>query len=555
MTLLSEKDQKQKDKLTKIRKEEEEAAAEREANKLGLEYLNLFLLPVDVDAITIIPEEKARAAELAIIQKDEGGLKIAVRNPGIAEAQKLIDELKNTYIITLFFVSKNSLEKAFQVYKTIKGVREDITGKVGISQETIEKFKKEITNSDVVKDKITALQSQDISLILEIIIGGALSLDASDIHIEPEEKQVRLRYRLDGMLHNVAFFDFKIFKLLISRIKLLSGLKINVTDAPQDGRFTIGAGTSYQIEVRTSLLPGPYGESVVLRILDPKAISVTMDQLGFEKYDREAIDKELAKPNGMIIVTGPTGSGKTTTLYAFLQKLNTPDIKIITIEDPIEYHIEGISQSQIEPERNYTFASGLRSILRQDPDVILVGEIRDLETTEIALHAALTGHLVFSTLHTNNAVGTILRFIDVGAKPAIIAPAINIAMAQRLVRKLCSVCKKKTKIGNEQLAKIKEILKDVPAKAEPPKLDENFEIYEPVGCEKCNKTGYKGRVGIVELLPIDDEVEQFIAAGNITELQLETLAKKKGMIEMKQDGFLKVLKGLTDIGEVERITG
>lgn len=544
-------EEKQIEKLAEIRRQEEEAAVKREAAKLNLPYLDLKLIPVSVEALTIIAEEKSRAGQLAIIQEADSGLQIAVRDPKLLQAKELLDELGKKYKINIFIVSPKSLEKAFQGYKTVKAETAAISGRIEISLETIEKFKKELISTPVIKERISALPPNEASSILELMIGGSLSLSASDIHIEPEEKQVRLRYRLDGMLQNITFFNFKTFKLLLARIKLLSGLKINVADAPQDGRFTIGAGKE-QIEIRTSVLPGPYGESVVLRILDPKAISVTLEQLGFAEYDLEVIEKEIEKPNGMILVTGPTGSGKTTTLYAFLKTLNTPDVKIITIEDPIEYHIEGISQSQVEPERNYTFASGLRSILRQDPDIILVGEIRDLETAEIALHAALTGHLVFSTLHTNDAAGTILRLLDTGAKPPIIAPAINLAIAQRLIRKLCSECKKRVKISKEELNKMKEILKNLPSKVKTPKLDESVEIYQAVGCHKCNQTGYKGRIGVFELFIIDEDAEQLITT-NPTESQLQSLALKKGMITMKQDGFLKILKGMTDIKEIERI--
>lgn len=531
--------------LKSIRQREEEASVKREAQKMGLPYLDLSILPVSSEAIVLIPEEKARLGQLASFQQDASSIHVAVRNPNDKNSKEIIDALKKKYKVNLFIVSQKSLKRALEVYKTAKIVREGASGHIAISLETIEKLKKELITPTAVKQKIDSLSAQTASLVLESIISGALNLGASDIHIEPEEKSVRLRYRLDGLLTNITFFDFKIFKLLLSRVKLISGLKINITEAPQDGRFTIGAGKE-PIEVRTSVLPGPYGESVVLRILDPKAISVTLEQLGFTEHDLKIVENEIEKPNGMILVTGPTGSGKTTTLYAFLKKLNTEDVKIITIEDPIEYHVDGISQSQVTAERNYTFASGLRSILRQDPDIILVGEIRDLETAEIALHAALTGHLVFSTLHTNDAVGTILRLLDTGAKPPIIAPAINLAIAQRLIRKLCSECKKKMKITSEQLDKLKKVLiKNIPP---------NPEIYQAVGCNKCNNTGYKGRIGIYELFLIDEDAEQLITS-NPTESQLKALALKKGMVTMKQDGFLKVLKGITSIEEVERIVG
>ena len=290
--------------------------------------------------------------------------------------------------------------------------------------------------------------------MLEIILAGALSADASDIHIEPQEKQVRLRFRLDGVLHDILLFDYKIYNLILSRIKLVSGLKLNIHNQAQDGRFSIKINEG-ATEVRTSVIPEAYGESIVLRILNPKSISISFDALGIDKDLMNILEKELKKPNGMILTTGPTGSGKTTTLYAFLRKIYTPETKIITLEDPVEYHLPNIVQTQVEESIGYSFSAGLRSVLRQDPDIIMVGEIRDLETAKTAINSALTGHLVLSTLHTNNAAGTIPRLVDLGVNPASIAPAVNISMAQRLVRKLCGKCKEKQPASESESATIK----------------------------------------------------------------------------------------------------
>jgi type IV pilus assembly protein PilB len=290
-------------------------------------------------------------------------------------------------------------------------------------------------------------QSYKISRLLEIIIAGALALKASDVHIEPEEKFVRIRYRLDGVLTDILHFDKETFRLLLSRIKLLSGMKLNLTGA-QDGRYSIILENT-EIEIRTSILPSAYDESIVMRVLNPTSISVPLESLGIPRKLLSVLLKEIDKPEGMILTTGPTGSGKTTTLYAFLRKVYTPEIKVITIENPIEYHLEGIVQTQVNTDKGYTFLEGLRSALRQDPDIIMVGEIRDRETAEIAVNSALTGHLVFSTLHTNNAAGTFPRLIDLGVNPKVITSALSVSMAQRLVRKLCPECMKKIKLKVE----------------------------------------------------------------------------------------------------------
>jgi type II secretory ATPase GspE/PulE/Tfp pilus assembly ATPase PilB-like protein len=424
-----------------------------------------------------------------------------------------------------------------------------ITGQVLVPESDF----KEIKNLSKFKEKVEEFLTSNVTQILESILGGAISLEASDIHIEPEEKKVKLRLRLDGILHDTLNFDFKTYQSLLSRIKLLSGLKLNITDRPQDGRFTVLMGKTI-IEIRASTLPAEYGESIVLRLLNPKSL-IELEKLGLRKDLIEIFEREIKRPNGMIIVTGPTGCGKTTTLYAILKKINTPEIKIITIEDPIEYHLEGISQTQVDPAKGYDFANGLRSIMRQDPDVILVGEIRDLETAEIACQAALTGHLVFSTLHTNDAAGAVARLVDLGVRPVSIAPAINMVVAQRLPRKVCQDCVKFSEPSKEELEKIKNGLAGVKKEVLPPSFfKENFKIPKAVGCENCNFTGYRGRIGIFETFLVDDEMERFILT-NPSIVDMRNLAIKKGMVLMHQDGLIKVLEGITTIEEVERVTG
>ncbi len=426
-----------------------------------------------------------------------------------------------------------------------------ITGEIEIPQNIIKDVQLEVKNISDFKKKIESSFGKITSELLEIILVGAINLGSSDIHIEPEEEKIKMRVRIDGILEDVLLFDPKIYRPLLSRIKLLSKLKLNVTNRPQDGRFSILIKDA-PIEIRASSLPAEYGESIVLRILDPKNL-ISLEMLGLRKDLLEIFEKEIKKPNGMIIVTGPTGSGKTTTLYAVLKKLNRPEVKIITIEDPIEYHLEGISQTQVDSKRGYDFANGLRSIMRQDPDIVLVGEIRDLETAKIALQASLTGHLVLSTLHTNDAAGTIARLQALGEKPVNIAPAINMAIAQRLVRKVCKKCGGLKTISAEQLKETKKALRNIPKRIKVPKLTEKTKIPQVKGCEYCNFTGYKGRKAIFESLLIDDEMENFILKSPSIS-SLRKLAEKKGMVSMRQDGFLKVLEGITAIEEVERVT-
>ncbi|MBX4209568.1 GspE/PulE family protein, partial [Candidatus Parcubacteria bacterium] len=426
-------------------------------------------------------------------------------------------------------------------------------GALDISSEDIRTFLSQIKSVEDVKKSITEIlklkKGFRISKILEIVLSGGLANKASDIHIEPEESYVRLRYRLDGVLTDILQFDLETFGLLLSRIKLLSGLKLNIKSEAQDGRFSVKIGED-DIEIRTSILPGAYNESVVMRLLNPKSIQVPLEDLGIPTKLLGIILKEIAKPNGMILTTGPTGSGKTTTLYAFLRKIHKPDIKIITIEDPIEYHLPGIVQTQVNSEKNYTFALGLRSALRQDPDVIMVGEIRDSETATTAINSALTGHLVFSTLHTNDAAGAFPRLIDLGVNPRVISSAVTIALAQRLVRKLCPACKKEEPIASPDKESIERVLASIADKSEIPEKHDTY--WKPVGCAACNQTGYQSRVGLYEGIVVDAALNKVIET-SASEQEIAKAATAQGILTMLQDGVLKVLRGVTSLQELERV--
>ncbi len=438
-------------------------------------------------------------------------------------------------------------------YSSASGGR--ITDEMNVSEEKRNRIKDEIKNVADFEKEIADASNKDTSELLEIIMGAAIYLGASDIHMEPEEIDIKVRLRIDGLLQDASRIDPKVYQSLLSRIKLLSGVKLNVTDRPQDGRFSVLLGDKKEeaIEIRVSVLPSEHGESTVMRVLNPKSL-IGLEDLGLRPDLFSLFDKEIKKPNGMIIITGPTGSGKTTTLYAFLNRIQNPEIKIITIEDPIEYHLSGISQTQVNPTKGYDFASGLQAIVRQDPDVILVGEIRDQKTCQIAIQAALTGHLVFTTLHTNDAAGTVSRLISLGADLTNIGPAVNLAVAQRLARKVCKECKEMETVSKDELAKLKEGLKNIKDSVKLPIIDEKTKIARGKGCKACNFTGYRGRVGIFEAILIDDEMEKSVIKNpSIAAFREEAI--RRGMVTMYQDGLIKVLNGETTIEEVERTTG
>lgn len=545
---------KQNQRINDLHKQEEERLAQMMAQKHNLPYVDLSVVPINIDALRFIGEIDAREGQMGAFSSADKQVSIAILSPNNAKAKEVIDHLvEKGYKVDIFMVSHASLEKIWSHYKDLSFSFETKSGALDIANEQITDFLKEVHTVNDVTRLITEVlemkKSYRISRILEIILAGAIATGVSDVHLEPEESYVHLRYRLDGVLVDITNLDTDTYKLLLSRIKLISNLKLNVGSA-QDGRFSIKIDTQ-EIEVRTSVLPGAYNESVVMRILNPNAISVPLEDLGIHPKLLTILLKEISKPNGMILNTGPTGSGKTTTLYAFLKKVHVPGIKIITIENPIEYHLPGIVQTQTDEKKNYTFAEGLRSAVRQDPDIIMIGEIRDEETAEIAVNSALTGHLVFSTLHTNNAAGTFPRLIDLGVNAKTLSSAINIAMAQRLVRKLCSECKKKVELAGKNKELVSLILSGITDKQY---LDgvEDTHIYESVGCDACNHTGYKGRIGIYEAIQMDEQIEQ-VAMNNPSEREIAKAAQHQNLLTLRQDGIIKVLKGVTSIDELERI--
>lgn len=545
---------KQNKRIEDLRKEEEEKLTEALSSKYGIPYLDLTVTPINIDSLRIISELETREAQIAVFNEINKVVSVGVLSPNNPKTQEALDRIRlKGYTLELFLVSHASLSKVWDRYKDLSYSFETKSGALDISNEQITDFLSAVQSIPDVKklinDTLVMKKSYRISRIMEIIIAGALSTLASDIHLEPEKDYVRLRYRLDGMLTDILDFDLETYKLLLSRIKLVSNLKLNVGGA-QDGRFSIKVRNS-EIEIRTSLLPGAYAESIVLRVLNPDSISVPLNELGINDKLLEVIFHEITRPNGMILITGPTGSGKTTTLYAFLKKIHNPEVKIITIENPIEYHLPGIVQTQTDDKKNYGFAEGLRSALRQDPDVIMIGEIRDSETADIAINSALTGHLVFSTLHTNNAAGTFPRLIDLDVNPKIISSAVNLAMAQRLVRKLCPDCRKQINLAGDDLQTIQNITNQIEDKEylKGLKIDT---VWEAVGCEKCNMLGYKGRVGIHEAIIMNEDIEMAIKE-NPSEREIKKAAQGQKLLTLVQDGIVKVLSGITTLDELKRV--
>ncbi len=546
------KKEKAQKKISELRRASEEQEAADKAHSLGIPYLDTNLFPISTESIKIIPEDDARKYGLAIIRKTGTKINVAVTKPEEKDFQNYIEKLSEErgWKFRMFLVSQRNMEQLWKKYKKIASKNIIDQYEINLEEEDVEKFEKELKDLITLKQRIRELPTTQV---LNILMAGAYKLGASDVHIEPEEDGIRIRYRIDGVLHDVVDLPLSIYKPVLSRIKMMGGMKINVRDIAQDGTFEINLEDK-AIDVRVSTVPGNYGEIIVMRILDPSSILLSLEELGMRGRAYEVVKKEIGRPEGMILTTGPTGSGKTTTLYAIINELNNPERKIITIEDPIEYEVQGISQTQVEKSRGYDFSGGLRAIVRQDPDVILVGEIRDEDTADIAVNAALTGHLMLSTLHTNNSVATIPRLIEMSVKPNLISPSTNAIIAQRLVRRLCPHCKEEYVPAEESIDSIKKIISIISPKAnlEIPKKIEK--LYRPKGCSKCNNIGYKGRTGIFEVLTINKEIEQLIL-DMASKSELMVAALESGMITMLQDGLLKSIEGITSVEEVQRVTG
>lgn len=532
---------------------EEEDLTKAKAAFFNIPYIDLRQVSIPAEVIGVIPSESINFYNLVPFELKEQVLKVAITNPTNLSALEALEFLgqKQNLQVQLYLASESSVEVAIGKKKNLKKVVGEALKNIQTKADeeglkpTILEQKKESQAQSVIEDA-------PIIKIVEVILTNAIEANASDIHIEPSEKDVRVRYRIDGILHTSLMLPRNVLAAIVTRIKILSNLKIDESRLPQDGRFHMEVGKK-SVDLRVSILPLIYGEKIVMRILDKTGSVPTLDQLGVRGRGLTWVTENIKKTHGIFLITGPTGSGKSTTLYSILSILNQPTVNIVTLEDPVEYFIEGVNQSQINPDIGLTFAAGLRSILRQDPNIVMVGEIRDKETAELAVHAALTGHLVFSTLHTNNAIGAMPRMIDMGIEPFLLVASINVVMGQRLVRKICPHCKTEIPLPPVLEAEMRKSLVGIP--------DEYFEgidkktlkMFKGKGCEKCGHTGYGGRMGIFEVMPANQQIQDLVIAKASVRKMYEEGAKI-GMITMKQDGVIKILRGETTMDEVIRVT-
>ena len=530
--------------LIGTKKISEEDIAKAKADIFGLSYIFLGQRKIPHDVLGILPHDLAENYQMTVFEQTKDTLKVALVNPLNLKAQEaagFIARSKNLKI-EYYIISQTSFQKVLQQYGSLKS-------EVG---EALKIAKGKFAGEDITDETmVSVIKSAPISKMVAVILKHAVESRASDVHIEPSTGESRVRYRIDGILHTSLVLPKYIHAAIVSRIKVMSNLKIDETRSPQDGRIRLNIGGN-DVDFRVSTLPLYSQEKVVMRILDTSKGVSTWEELGFEGKDLKLMQNNIKKPHGMFLVTGPTGSGKSTTLYAALQLLNKESVNIVTLEDPVEYYLSGVNQAQVRPEVKFTFASGLRSILRQDPDIIMVGEIRDAETAGLAIHASLTGHIVLSTLHTNDAFGAIPRLIDMKVEPFLIASTLNVVAAQRLVRKICPECKEKLEVPASLKAQIQEILESIPENSLPESLKDKksiSHIYRGKKCAYCDNTGYKGRTAIAEVLDINDNIKDIIYSG-FEASKIKEIFVKQGMLTLKQDGLIKALEGKTSIEEI-----
>jgi len=535
----------------------DEQLTEARATIYGLPYYNLVNEEVPEEIVKFLPEEIAKTYQVICFGRESNILKIGLIEPNL-KAMEAVNFLAadEKLQVQYFLISNASWQKIFKQYQKIE---EEISSALEI------KAKEEGEELITVKPESEELSTEDInsapvSRIVSVIIRHAVEARASDIHIEPFAKESRVRYRIDGILHNSLTLPKSIHNAIIARVKVLAKLKLDETRIPQDGRIRLLVNKR-EIDFRVSTLPLASSEKVAMRILDVSKGAPDLEELGFNKLALARINAGIKKTSGIFLVTGPTGSGKTTTLYALLNILNQEGVNISTLEDPIEYEIKGINQSQVRPKIGFSFANGLRSLLRQDPNIIMVGEVRDEETAELSINASLTGHLVLSTLHTNDALGAVFRLLDMKIERFLLSSTLKTVVAQRLARRLCESCKQETKLTEIMLQEMIAELKNAPLKIiqdELPDLKdinkplENHKIYKAVGCPRCEMTGYSDRVAIAEVIEINEKLRQIIDEGKVN-LDINTVKETEDFLSIKQDGIIKILQGKTTMEEVLRV--
>lgn len=528
----------------------EDVLFQLKSNILKVPLRDVYPDDVPAEILGLIPEESAKYYQMVPLSKKGDVLEVGMVYPEDIRAQEALQFLarESGFNYKFFLIKPSILENLLRKYKSLKG---EI--KKALSQLSDEKAGERSDDSSINKKLDKLVEEAPITKVVAVVIRHAVEGRASDIHIEPLSDRTRVRFRVDGILHSSLFLPLRVHPAIVARIKILARLKIDESRIPQDGRFSSKI-EGEEIDFRVSTFPTAMGEKVALRILDPAMGKKSFDELGLVQKNLATLQEAIKKPFGTILVTGPTGSGKTTTLYAILNIVNKEGVNVLTVEDPVEYYIEGANQSEVRPEIGYDFPNALRYILRQDPDIIMVGEIRDEETANLATHAALTGHMLLSTLHTNNAVGAIPRLIDMGIKPFLIAPTLNSILSQRLLRRLCSYCKVEMKPSFDIEEMILKDLKSISSEARKnTKIPSDISIFEAKGCKRCNFRGYLGRIGIFEILKMTDSLAQIIRK-NPSEGMIREEGIKQGMVTMRQDGILKALKGVTTIEEVLRVT-
>ncbi|MCF7905846.1 GspE/PulE family protein [Candidatus Gracilibacteria bacterium] len=531
--------------LGNINREFEEREVEKRARSLGIGYVNLSRFPPNPDALKIIPEEDARTALLFPLEKNGKELSIALADPDKPETKVKIQELENQFQVSLFLASRLGLDQAYEAYKSDFLHKKSVQKKVLFEERSEENLKSKIASLTELKEKINTLPAATALSEIEM---SAVHSNASDIHFQPQEQGVTLRFRVDGILHNIFDIVPAQAKKLITRIKYEAGMRSNVSTLPQDGHISFSANNR-KIDLRISTLPTPFGESIVMRLLDAERGIQSFTDLGFSEHVRDCILLALREKTGLILVTGPTGSGKTTTLYSMLAELNLPDRKLVTLEDPIEYQLPGVSQSQVDEEKEYNFDNGLAALLRHDPDIILVGEIRTRTTAHLAAEAALTGHGVLSSLHTNSAIGAISRLRNLGLENFNMAPALTAIFAQRLVRNVCT-CATEVPLPND--AKFRAAFERV--KKIRPEFETKTTILRAKGCEKCSDTGYIGRMAICEAFLVTDEIRKMILEQKSEQEISHFLNTKSDFLTLFEDGVLKILEERTTLEELYRVT-
>ena len=524
-----------------------EASTQVESSQTDLPYVDLYGFPIDTSHLTMMAKEDTIATQMGIFTLSNKEVHFATPTPGFAGQEKILKDFANrNYTYKLYLCSPLSLAKMVKNYDAV--VKNNIVSdEINLDSDKIGKMAKTMGNFAELNDTLRRVSTSEV---METVLVSALENKASDIHFEPEKLDYHIRLRLDGVLHNLVILPRENQRSIESRIKLLAGVKINVDNVPQDGRFSFKYNGK-DIDVRVSMLPSNYGYSVVMRLLGTGNVNLALNDLGFLGIAKERVELAVSKSQGLILTTGPTGSGKTTTLYTLLSNLNDGETKIITLEDPIEYKLAGISQTQIDAEAGYTFGSGLRSVLRQDPDVVMIGEIRDGETAEIAVQASLTGHQVLSTIHTNDAAGAIPRLMEMGIRGFVLVDSLSVIVGQRLVRRLCEHCQVPDSLSDIQKQTVLESLHKIPTQYRS-HIPKSLSFRTCLGCDHCNKLGYKGRVGVYEVLTITDGLKEVLANQFPSTLQVRGIAAQEGMLTMFQDGLLKAMNGMTDVKELMR---